>query len=55
MNYIKLLGIGLLEVLMKIISCYGFTNNTNLTAMLVYRYWLENYCIKKGLGILEHN
>ena len=54
-SYNDLIGIGIPEVLMNLISCHGFTKQTNSTVILAYRYCLVNYYLEKGYVILEHN
>ena len=54
-SYNGLLGIGIPEVLMNLISWHGFTKKKNSTVMLVCRYCLVNYYLSKGFVIFEHN
>ena len=54
-SYDELLGIGITEVSMKLISCHGFTKKKNPTVILVSRSRLLNYYLAKGFVILEHN
>ena len=39
-SYNELLGIGIPELLMNLISCHVFMKKTNSTVILVCRYWL---------------
>ena len=41
-SYNGLLGIGIPEVLMKLVSCHGLTNKPNLTVILVCQFSLVN-------------
>ena len=54
MSYNELLGIGILEGLMKLISCNGIMKK-NVTVILLCRTWLVEYYLSKGLVILEQN
>ena len=54
-SYNELLGIGIPEVIMNLISCHGFTKNTISNFILVCHYWLVNYNYAKGFVIIEHN
>ena len=55
MNYIKLLGIGIPEVLMNIISWHGYRNKIKSTVILLCCTELVEYYTSKGLIIIEHS
>ena len=52
-SYNELLGIGIPEVLMNLVSCHGFMKKPNSTVILVCRYSLENYYLGKFLLLLN--
>ena len=54
-TYNDISGIGIPELLMNIISCRGFVNNTKSDAILSYRSKLVDYCLSKGFVIFENN
>ena len=54
-SYNKLLGIGIIEVLMNLISCNIFMENKNSNVILVRRSRLGYYFLEKGLVIIEHD
>ena len=50
-----MLGIGIPEVLMNLVSYHGVTKKTNLYFILVYRSRFVNYYLAIGFIIIEHN
>ena len=54
-SYNELLGIGIPDVLMNLISCHGFIKDTNSTVVILYRTPLVEYYLAKVFVILEHN
>ena len=54
-SYNELLGIGISEVLLNLISCHVFMKKTKETVILLCHYCLVNYNLSKRFVILEHN
>ena len=50
-----LLGIGIPEVLLSLLSCHGFTEKPNSTVILNIRYRLVNNHLSKGFFIIKKN
>ena len=54
-SYNILLGIGIPEVLMDLVSCHGFMEKSNSTVILNLRSRLVNHYLEKGFVIIKHN
>ena len=54
-SYNILLGIGIPEVLMNLVSCHGFVEKPNLTSILNLRSRLVDYYLAKIIVIIQHN
>ena len=50
-----LLGIGILELLLNLLSCHGFTKKTNSTVILNFQNRLINNNLSKVFSIIENN
>ena len=51
----ELLGIGIAEVLMNLISCHGLMKKINSTVILLCHTRLVEYYLEKGFVCLQHN
>ena len=54
-DFNKLLGIGIPDLLMNLLSCYGFTNNIKFIVILKFPKSMLEYYFSKGFGILKCN
>ena len=50
-----LLGIGIPELLLNLVSCHGFMKKPNSTVILNFQTRLINNYLSKGFSIIEHN
>ena len=50
-----LLGIGITEMLLYLVSCHGFMNKSNPTVILNFQTCLINNYLSKGFSIIEQN
>ena len=51
----RILGIGILDLLMKLMSCRGFLKNINSVTILKFPKRMLEYYLSKGFTILECN
>ena len=51
-SYNGLLGIGILEVLMNLVSCHGFMKKPNLTVILLCQSILVKYYLEKDFSVI---
>ena len=54
-SYDILLGIGIPEVLLNLVSCHGFMEKPNSTVILNFQYRLVNNYLSKVLFIISNN
>ena len=55
MNSNEFLRIEILEFLMNLMSCHGFTKDINSTVIVSFRNWSVEYHLEKEFVIIEHN
>ena len=51
----EMLGIGVTDLLMNLMSCRGFLKNIHFVVILKFPKRILEYCFSKGLTILEYN
>ena len=54
-SFNKILGIGIPDLLMKLLSCHGFVKNINFVVKLLCPKRMLEYYFSKRFGILECN
>ena len=53
MDYNNLLGIGIPDLLLNVLSCHGFLKNNDYVVILQFPNRTSEYYFKKGFVILE--
>ena len=54
-SFDSILGIGILDFLINLISCHGFLKNINSVVILKFSKGMLEYYLSKGFTILECN